>query len=101
MKDKWFLLGMLLLGISCVKAQTSDVDKMFPNAVLTRESYDKVKTVLEKADNTAFPMNWYVKQIETPAKKIVESDRKTTPVKSIDENPSNVDISNEVKSIHQ
>lgn len=48
MKDKWFLLGMLLLGISWVKAQTSDVDKMFPNAVLTRESYDKVKTVLGK-----------------------------------------------------
>ena len=43
---------MLLWGMSCVKAQTSDVDKMFPNVVLTRENYDKVKTALEKADNT-------------------------------------------------
>ena len=40
---------MLLWGMSCVKAQTSDVDKMFPNVVLTRENYDKVKTALEKA----------------------------------------------------
>ena len=38
---------MLLWGMSCVKAQTSDVDKMFPNVVLTRENYDKVKTALE------------------------------------------------------
>ena len=92
---------MLLWGMSCVKAQTSDVDKMFPNVVLTRENYDKVKTALEKADNTAFPMNWYIKQIETPAKNIVESNRKTTPVKSIDENPDKIDISNEMKAIHQ
>ena len=61
---------MLLWGMSCVKAQTSDVDKMFPNVVLTRENYDKVKTALEKADNTAFPMNWYIKQIETPGQTV-------------------------------
>ena len=101
MKGKCFLICMLLWGMSCVKAQTSDVDKMFPNVVLTRENYDKVKTALEKADNTAFPMNWYIKQIETPAKNIVESNRKTTPVKSIDENPDKIDISNEMKAIHQ
>ena len=101
MKGKCFLICMLLWGMSCVKAQTSDVDKMFPNVVLTRENYDKVKTALEKADNTAFPMNWYIKQIETPAKNIVESNRKTTPDKSIDENPDKIDISNEMKAIHQ
>ena len=49
MKGKCFLICMLLWGMSCVKAQTSDVDKMFPNVVLTRENYDKVKTALEKA----------------------------------------------------
>ena len=43
MKGKCFLICMLLWGMSCVKAQTSDVDKMFPNVVLTRENYDKVK----------------------------------------------------------
>ena len=79
MKGKCFLICMLLWGMSCVKAQTSDVDKMFPNVVLTRENYDKVKTALEKADNTAFPMNWYIKQIETPAKNIVESKKVNSP----------------------
>ena len=54
---------MLLWGMSCVKAQTSDVDKMFPNVVLTRENYDKVKTALEKAYNPAFPIICYIKQI--------------------------------------
>ena len=48
MKGKCFLICMLLWGMSCVKAQTSDVDKMFPNVVLTRENYDKVKTALDR-----------------------------------------------------
>lgn len=38
----------VIMGMSCVKAQTSDVDKMFPNVVLTRENYDKVKTALRR-----------------------------------------------------
>lgn len=95
------ILCMLLCGICAVKAQTTNVDKMFPNVVLTRENYDKVVKALEAGDESSFPMNWYVKQIETPAKAIVDSDRKTTPVKSVDDNPSSVDISSEMKSIHQ
>lgn len=101
MKNKWFIIYILWWGISCVKAHAADVDKMFPNAVLTRENYDKVKAALEKDDNTAFPKSWYIRHIETPAKKIVDTDRKTTPVKSIDENPQKVDIGNEMKIIHQ
>lgn len=95
------MIGVLSWGASVVEAQTPEVDKMFPNVVLTRENYDKVKTALEKSDDTAFPANWYRKQIETPARKIVEDDRKTTPVRSVDDNPDKVDISNEMKSIHQ
>ena len=48
MRNKWFLLCILLWNISYVQAQTSKVELMFPNAVLTRESYDKVKAALEK-----------------------------------------------------
>lgn len=101
MRNKWFLLCILLWNISYVQAQTSKVELMFPNAVLTRESYDKVKAALEKTGNTAFPKNWYIRHVETPAKEIVKSGRKTTPVKSIGENPDNVDISNEMEAIHQ
>lgn len=102
MKDKWFLIVLSVWAVTGIKAQTSaDVNTMFPNVVLTRENYDKVRTALEKTDDTVFPKNWYIRQIETPAKKIVESGRKTTPVQSIDENPNNVNISNEMKSIHQ
>ena len=54
---------MLLWGMSCVKAQTSDVDKMFPNVVLTRENYDKVKTALEMDYNTDFLIICYIKHI--------------------------------------
>ncbi len=100
MKNRYIILSILFLGVLCAKAQSSDIDKMFPNAVLTRENYDKVKASLEKVDNNTFPKSWYIRQIETPAKKIVESDRKTTPVVSIDENPNKVDISNEMQSIY-
>lgn len=101
MRNKWLIIGMLIWCVSSAKAQTSDVDKMFPNAVLARESYDKVIKALANTTDASFPKNWYVKQIETPANKIVENDRKTTPVKSIDDNPNKIDISNEMKSIHQ
>lgn len=98
---RFILLCVLFAGVYGVKAQTSEVDKMFPNVIITRENYDKVKSRLESVADNAFPKNWYVKQIETPAKKIVDNNRKTTPVKSIDENPNSVDISAEMKSIQQ
>lgn len=103
MRNTWILMTgcMLWAGLCGVKAQSSQVDKMFPNAVFTRECYDKAKADLEKGDRTVFPGNWYAAQIETPAKKIVDEDRKTTPAVSVDDKPTGVDISSEMKAIHQ
>ena len=102
MKNIIATLGLLLCGCGMMNAQsTEEIDKMFPNAVITRSNYDQVTADLKSKPATEFPVNWYKKYIETPAKSIVDADKKTTPVVSTANNPDKVDISAEMKVVHQ
>lgn len=99
---KHILLLFLLVGTSLTgKAQSTDnVDLMFPNLMMTRYHYDKMKEDIEKKGNNP-PKSAYIKQMRNPAETIVNNDRKTTPAVSTSNNPNNVDISGEMNAIYQ
>lgn len=99
MKQTWLIIGVWFLGLLCADAQTSNIDKMFPNAVISRANYDKAKADINSVGDNVFPRNWYLKQIKNPSDKIVSNNTQTTPVASINDNPNNVDITTEMTSI--
>ena len=102
MKNIILIVGLLFCGYGMINAQSAEeIDKMFPNVVITRSNYDQVVADLKSKPTTEFPVNWYKKYIETPAKSIVDNNKKTTPVVSTSNNPNSVDISSEMKAIHQ
>ena len=65
---KHILLLFLLVGTSLTgKAQSTDnVDLMFPNLMMTRYHYDKMKEDIEKKGNNP-PKSAYIKQMRNPA----------------------------------
>lgn len=99
---KHILLLFLLVGSSLAgKAQSTDnVDLMFPNLMMTRYHYDKMKEDIEKKGNNA-PKRTYITNMLNPAEAIVGSDRKTTPVVSTSNNPTNIKIEDEMNAIYQ
>lgn len=102
MKKHILLLFLLVSGSLTGKAQSTDnnVDLMFPNLVMTRYHYDKMKEDIEKKGSNS-PKMAYIKQIRTPAEAIVNSNRKTTPVVSTATNPDGIDIDTEMEAIYQ
>lgn len=99
-----FILSLFLLGMSLgsqLAAQTSTtLDLMFPNVVISRFHYDKLKEDINKPDNNA-PKAMYLRDIKNPADKIIESGRKTTPIVSNGNNPQKVNTGAEMKAIYQ
>lgn len=101
MKKHILLLFLLVSGSLAGKAQSTDnVDLMFPNLMMTRYHYDKMKEDIEKKGSNP-PKSAYIKQMRSPAETIVNSDRKTTPVVSTSNNPNSVNIGDEMKAIYQ
>src|SRR5574344_1689425 len=101
MRNK-YILGLAMLLNIATSAQTAadNTDNMFPNAVISRENYDKVKTDLKNKPSTAFPVSWYERHIKGPADKIISDNLAIQTAKSIDDNPNSVDINKEMQNIH-
>lgn len=101
MKKHILLLFLLVGGSLAVKAQSTDnVDLMFPNLMMTRYHYDKMKEDIEKKGNNP-PKSAYIKQMRSPAESIVNNDRKTTTVVSYNNNPNKIEIKDEMNAIYQ
>lgn len=101
MKKHILLLFLLVGGSLAGKAQSTDkVDLMFPNLMMTRYHYDKMKEDIEKKGNNP-AKSAYIKQMRNPAESIVNQDRKTTTAVSISNNPNNIDITGEMNAIYQ
>lgn len=101
MKKHILLLFLLVGGSLAGKAQSTDnVDLMFPNLMMTRYHYDKMKEDIEKKGNNP-AKSAYIKQMRNPAESIVNKDRKTTTAVSISNNPNKVDITGEMNAIYQ
>ena len=67
MKKHILLLFLLVGGSLAVKGQSTDnVDLMFPNLMMTRYHYDKMKEDIEKKGNNP-PKSAYIKQMRNPA----------------------------------
>ena len=72
MKKHILLLFLLVGGSLAVKGQSTDnVDLMFPNLMMTRYHYDKMKEDIEKKGNNP-PKSAYIKQMRNPAESIVK-----------------------------
>lgn len=97
MKRIWCICCLAALGLGAVKAQSNEVEKMFPNAVISRKAYDKVVDAIKK-QSAGFPLDWYKRQVETPAGKLLA--QTPNPMKSVTDNPNNVDATAEMKNIH-
>ncbi|WP_373126434.1 alginate lyase family protein [Bacteroides sp. HPS0048] len=101
MKKHILLLFLLVGGSLAVKSQSTDnVDLMFPNLMMTRYHYDKMKEDIEKKGNNP-PKSAYIKQMRNPAESIVNNDRKTTTAVSTSNNPANIEIKDEMNAIYQ
>lgn len=104
MKNRKLILCLFLFGMGYglpLAAQArAAVDLMFPNVVIGRFHYDKLKEDFDKPDSNA-PKEMYLKEIKVPADKIVNANRQTTPVISKNNNPKEININAEMKAIYQ
>lgn len=80
-------------------SQTS-TDKLFPNAVISRSHYDKMKADLQSKPDETFPGKWYYTKIKSRADEIIKENKVPATAVSTKNNPSNVDISSEMNDIY-
>lgn len=97
---KIFLIFALLWGgltASSVKGQTFDINKMFPNVVMSKDIYDKAKDELVKPESGFNTL--YDNEIKKKADEALKRDIVTAV--STNKNPNNVDIAKEMNYIYQ
>ena len=93
-----FLGGFFTLpGISA--QETPSADRMFPNAVIGREHYDKLKMELSKQGDNAFK-TMFDKHIRGYAEKVMTTGKQPVAAISTNNNAQRVDIYEEMKSIY-
>lgn len=89
-----------LLGLPAIYAQgESATDKMFPNAVIGKEHYNKLRTELLKEDENAYK-TMFNKHIKGYADAVMASDKQPVTAISSNNNAHGVDIYEEMKSIY-
>lgn len=93
------ILGEFLFFPKIYSQEVPALDKMFPNAVIAREHYDRLKAELSKeGDNTFKAM--FDKHIRGYAEKVMASGKQPVAAVSSNNNAQGVDIYEEMKSIY-
>lgn len=93
------ILGELLFFPKVHAQETPALDKMFPNAVIGREHYNKLKTELSKEGDNVFK-TMFDKHIRGYAEKVMAYGKQPVTAISSNNNPQGVDIYEEMKSIY-
>lgn len=93
----FFLLG--LMGTAPINGQNEDTkDKMFPNAVISEDIYEEALMDIKTPGSPLARL--FDSKILGTVNPIITNNRKTTPAKSINNNPDKVNISQEMEYIY-
>lgn len=93
------ILGELLLFPKIYAQEVSVLDKMFPNAIISREHYDRLQTELSKEGENDFKV-MFDKHIRRYAEIVMVSAKQPVTAISSNNNAQGVDIYEEMKSIY-
>lgn len=93
------ILGKLLFFPQIYAQEVSVLDKMFPNAVIGREQYDRLQSELSKGGENTFKI-MFDKHIRRFAEDVMTSGKQPVTAISSNNNAQKVDIYEEMKSIY-
>lgn len=88
--------GMFMVGT--VQAQTSYVDKLFPNVVISKVNYDKAVNEIKNNPGGKFAKAY--NNVKNVADKCISSNKKADPVKNWQTNPATTPLNEQMSDIY-